>query len=204
MVELATGSTTTGAGEVVLVAWAGGGLMAGLGGLWLVKCPACKTRVAWNEVRTSDASTWLVKLFALQRCPSCGGSGPRSEHGPLDAHAGDEAASMGASLSNPVQVLGHAIRDAAKRRVADIFRLDPAALSDSAEFGTTLRASFVSDFRRNEFDILLDDVRDVADEVVLREIESEALVIRTVADYCDHMVRCFVSRPAEVRRVLGL
>lgn len=72
LAELATGGELIGGGEAMLIASAFGGLLAGLGGLWLIRCPACKSRVAWHVVRTADASVWLVKLVALQRCPRCG------------------------------------------------------------------------------------------------------------------------------------
>jgi hypothetical protein len=74
----------------------------------------------------------------------------------------------------------------------------------SPEFGKDLKPSFVSDFKDNELDRLDYDIKDVADRAVRKQLESGNLVIRTVADYCDHMVRCFRANPQEVSRVLSL
>lgn len=94
------------------------------------------------------------------------------------------------------------VRAAALSRIARLFDVDLTQISMLARFDTAFQVSFVSDFRRNEFDKLLDDVRDVADWSVLRRIESGDLEIATVADYCDHMVRCYKTKPDAVAAVL--
>ncbi len=96
------------------------------------------------------------------------------------------------------------LRDAAKRRVAALFGVEPHALVSGAAFGDALKATFVSDFRDNEFDQLSCDIRDVADRAILRELNTGVLVIRTVGDYCEHMVRCYRTRPNDVIHVLRL
>ena len=96
------------------------------------------------------------------------------------------------------------IRDRARVRVARVFGLDPEALSLSAEFGGELKSSFVSDFRFNEFDKIDQDIKDVADRATRKRLGSGELVIRTVADYCDHMVACYAKNPKEVARLLDL
>lgn len=96
------------------------------------------------------------------------------------------------------------IRESARARVAGIFQLTPDALPLSAEFGKDLKASFVSDFRFNEFDKLDQDIKDVADRATRKRLGSGELVIRTVADYCDHMVACYATNPREVARLLDL
>ena len=101
-----------------------------------------------------------------------------------------------------MEKMEEAIRGGARNRIAQVFRLAPETLSLDAEFGKDLKASFVSEFKNNEFDRLSDDIGDVADRVVRKQIESGKLVIRTVADYCDHMVRCHQRNPEEVRRLL--
>lgn len=91
------------------------------------------------------------------------------------------------------------VRHRALLRLAGIFRIPVSALSLDLRFGTELKASFVSDFRRNELDMVGDDIRDVADRAVIKELESGRLVIQTVGDYCDHMVRCRKVNPKGVR-----
>jgi hypothetical protein len=97
-----------------------------------------------------------------------------------------------------------AIRNHARIRVARVFGVAPEALPLSAEFGKDLKASFVSEFKHNEFDKIDQDIRDVADRAIRKQLESGELVIRTVADYCDHMVRCYGRNPEEVNRLLGI
>lgn len=96
------------------------------------------------------------------------------------------------------------IRARALGRVAAVFSIDTATLDPAWEFGKALNCSFVSDFRFNEFDRLDQDIKDVADRETRRRMARGELVIRTVEDYCDHMVACFTRNPDEVRRVLGL
>lgn len=96
------------------------------------------------------------------------------------------------------------IREKALLRLSGIFGIPVTDLSPDRRFGDDLKASFVSDFRRNEFDKVNDDIHDVADREITREMASGRLTIHTVGDYCDHMVRCSKSRLKEVRRVLGI
>ena len=94
------------------------------------------------------------------------------------------------------------VRANARIRIAAIFRVAVADLADSTSFGGELRASFVSDFARNEFDIVSDDLRDVADRTTLRKIATGRITVRTVGEYCDHMACCWLRRPEEVQYVL--
>lgn len=96
------------------------------------------------------------------------------------------------------------IRERAHARVARVFGLAADALQPGAEFGKELKASFVSDFRHNEFDKLDQDIKDVADRATRKRLGSGELVIRTVADYVDHRVACYATNPREVARLLGL
>lgn len=96
------------------------------------------------------------------------------------------------------------VRERAHARVAQVFGLTPDSLQSGAEFGKELKASFVSDFRYNEFDKIDQDIKDVADRTRRKRLASGELVIRTVADYVDHMAACYATNPREVARVLGL
>jgi hypothetical protein len=96
------------------------------------------------------------------------------------------------------------IRSRALARIAQVFSIPQESISQRWEFGADLRASFVSDFRFNEFDKLDQDVKDVADKVTRKRLGNGELVIRTVADYCDHMVASYAKNPREVAVILGL
>lgn len=96
------------------------------------------------------------------------------------------------------------VRAAAQGRLASIFRVSATTLSTDLRFGYDLKASFVSNFRRNELDRINDDIRDVADREILKELSSGRLTISTVGDYCDHMVRCSKTKPIEVKRIVDV
>jgi len=96
------------------------------------------------------------------------------------------------------------LRRAAKLRVASLFNVSADTLGLDVAVGEGLKASFVSDFKANEFDQLDYDIRDVADRQTLKEMGNGVLVIRTVGDYCEHMVRCYRTKPEDVIRVLRI
>jgi len=96
------------------------------------------------------------------------------------------------------------IRQHALRRLAQVFRISEASLSNEARFGCELKAAPASDFKRNEFDTIHDDIRDVADREILKQIEQGLFVVYSVGDYCDHMVRCSSREPEIVAEILGL
>lgn len=94
------------------------------------------------------------------------------------------------------------LRRAARSRVARLFNVNPDTLDLDVVFGEGLKASFVSDWKANEFDLLYDDICDVADRNIWKELGSGVFAIRTVGDYCEYMVRCYRTKPKEVIRVL--
>jgi len=96
------------------------------------------------------------------------------------------------------------LREHAKQRIARLFKMQVDSLAMGAVFGKDLKASFVSDFKANEFDQLDNDIKDVSDRRLLKELSSGMLVIHTVSDYCDHMVRCYYIKPKDVARILQL
>ncbi|MCD0258408.1 hypothetical protein JWH06_09490 [Xanthomonas melonis] len=101
-----------------------------------------------------------------------------------------------------MEALEQMIRASAIARLAKIFHLPVTKLSPDLRFGTDLAASFVSDFRSNELDQVNDDIRDVADRAITKELGTGQFTIRTVGDYCDHMIRCSKVRPKDVKRSL--
>jgi hypothetical protein len=96
------------------------------------------------------------------------------------------------------------VRRYSLRRLAEVFGVSEASLSLNARFGEELKADPPSDFKANQFDIVDRDIKDVADKQILKEMVQGKLVIRTVGDYCDHMVRCSKINPEEVSYVLRL
>ena len=70
--------------------------------------------------------------------------------------------------------------------------------------GDDLSVSFVSDFRRNELDRVTDDILDVADRTIAKEIASGHLTMQTVGEYCDLMARCSRTRRNDVLKLLEI
>lgn len=99
---------------------------------------------------------------------------------------------------------GEVIHQHALRHLAEVFGIPESVLSKDARFGQELKAAPATDFKANEFDAIDDDIKDVADKRLLKEMEQGRLVIQTVGDYCEHMVRCSSLKPKEVARILRL
>jgi hypothetical protein len=96
------------------------------------------------------------------------------------------------------------ICDGSVARIASIFKMSIEDIKFEMKFSSDFKASFVSDFRRNEFDHIADDIRDVADRKISKELDAGTLVISTVGDYCEHMVRCHSANPEKVVKLLNL
>jgi hypothetical protein len=96
------------------------------------------------------------------------------------------------------------VRQYALRRLANVFRVPESSLTSDIQFGHELKAAPASAFRTNEFDLIDDDIKSVADRQILREMSRGDLVIQTVGDYCTHMVRCSALKPKDVASVLRM
>jgi hypothetical protein len=97
------------------------------------------------------------------------------------------------------------IREKALLRLSGIFGIPVADLNPDRRFGgDDLRVSFVSDFRRNELDRVTDDILDVADRAITKEISSGHLKMKTVGEYCDLMVRCSRTKRKNVLKLLEI
>lgn len=77
----------------------------------------------------------------------------------------------------------------ALQRIAAVFDTPVEQLRPEWVFGGDLKSSSRSDFARNEFDAINDDVHDVADSGVLRLLDEGQLFISTVSEYCEFMVK---------------
>jgi hypothetical protein len=80
-------------------------------------------------------------------------------------------------------------------RLAKIFNLSKIELTEDMVFATDLKPSNVSSWKRNEYDIILDDIRDASNRELLKKIDRGELEIITVADYINHMINCFSDKP---------
>jgi hypothetical protein len=98
----------------------------------------------------------------------------------------------------------HIVRQHALRRLADVFQVAEASLYPDQRFGEELKAAPAADFRFNEFDMLDDDIKWVADRRLLQQMACGDLVIHTVGDYCDHMVCCSHLNTTRVAKLLKL
>ncbi len=96
------------------------------------------------------------------------------------------------------------VRKYALRRLAAVFGVAESEISPDAKFGRELKANGRSDFKLNEFDLIDDDIKDVADADTRRRLANGAFEVATVRDYCDHMVRSSTTNARMVARVLGL
>jgi hypothetical protein len=105
---------------------------------------------------------------------------------------------------NQVKYSDSEIALAARQRIAQVFGMLADEIRSEHVFGEDLKSREKSDFKYNEYDQMLHDIRDVADRQALKEIDSGALEIRTVAEYCDHMVRCSHTNERAVLSTLGL
>lgn len=96
------------------------------------------------------------------------------------------------------------IRQKSLARIANVFSISADGVSLSDRFGVELKPSFVSDFKDNELDVINNDIHDVASRKEVADLDSGKLVITTVGDYCDFMVRCSRSNPSEVAYLLKM
>jgi hypothetical protein len=90
----------------------------------------------------------------------------------------------------------------AMTRLSSIFKIPLSCLDPSLKFGVDLNASFNSDFKRNELDIILEDILDVMDSKLYKNFKSKKIIIETVNDYCTHMNECYNHNPTLVESVL--
>lgn len=97
------------------------------------------------------------------------------------------------------------IREFALQRIASTFNVCVGSLSSETVFGKDLKATHASElFNRNEYDVIEGDILDVCDKEAFRAISSGHLTIRTVGDYCDHMINCYKRKPKDVIETLKI
>lgn len=95
------------------------------------------------------------------------------------------------------------IRAKALMRLSRVFHVPVSEAEMDFRFGEDLKATFASDFKRNELDQINDDIHDVADRATRKKLARGELTIYTVKDYCDHMIRCNNTNASEVANVLN-
>lgn len=91
------------------------------------------------------------------------------------------------------------IRNLAMQRIASIFNTPASSLSKDATFGIDLKATHPPGlFSPNEYDKIEGDILDVCNRETYKAITSGNLTIRTVNDYCEHMIKCYKKKPKDV------
>ncbi|WPN60546.1 hypothetical protein [Pseudomonas sp. P9_31] len=97
------------------------------------------------------------------------------------------------------------IREFALQRIANIFNIPVDSLNKEAVFGNDLKASRPPGlFNPNEYDKAEGDILDVCDRETYKAISSGNLTIRTIGDYCDHMIKCHKKKPKDVIQTLKI
>ena len=96
------------------------------------------------------------------------------------------------------------IADASRARIARVFSVPIQDVRPEHVFGADLQGRAKSDFSYGPLDHILHDIRDVADGETLKAMNAGAFEIRTVEDYCCHMVRSYKTNRKEVVATLKL
>jgi hypothetical protein len=96
------------------------------------------------------------------------------------------------------------VRRYSLRRLSEVFGVPEESLSLDARFGQELLSGPVHFLKRNQSDIIYDDMLDVMDRKMYKEFLQGKVVILTARDYCDHMVRCSRVKPTAVVDVLRM
>lgn len=94
------------------------------------------------------------------------------------------------------------IRNLSVERVSSIFGISVDEINLSDRFGVELKESFVSEFKENELDKINNDIHDVATNEISLDLAAGKIVIRTLKDYCDLMVKCYRDNKEEVSFLL--
>jgi hypothetical protein len=89
-------------------------------------------------------------------------------------------------------------------RLKSIFNIVDCSVDMKWKFGEELKASFVSDFKENELDCILDDIRFVSSKEMLKRLNNEEVEITTAGDYCDFMFNAYLENPKRVLSVLNV
>jgi hypothetical protein len=90
-------------------------------------------------------------------------------------------------------------------RIANIFNISFDSLRRESEFGKDLKVGSSSGLlKRNEYELIEEDIYNVANRLFYKELVAGNLTIRTVGDYCNHMVRCFKVNQENVIYVLEM
>ncbi len=98
------------------------------------------------------------------------------------------------------------VRQKALLRISKLLNIPVESLSEEMKFNDIFEpklSSIFNMFKSNEFDELLDDIRDSSNSKMLKKIENGDLEIESVGGYLEHMVNCYSLNPKMVINVLG-
>lgn len=89
------------------------------------------------------------------------------------------------------------------QRIAAVFGTPVEQLRRDGYLALILKSSFRSDFAfEADFDVINDDIHDVADRDTLRLLDEGRLVISTIGEYCEYMASMSQKNARAVRDVL--
>ncbi len=95
------------------------------------------------------------------------------------------------------------IRNKSIKRIAKIFNVDADSLSDDLDLTIAFKPSAVKFWKLNQFDMVLDDIRDSAGNNSIELLNSGEFEVKTVRDYIKFMMICYEEKPKLVQLVLG-
>lgn len=95
------------------------------------------------------------------------------------------------------------IRNKSLERIAEIFDVDADSLNDDLDLTVTFEPNAVKFWKRNQFDMVLDDIRDAAGKNSIELLNNGEFEVKTVGDYIRFMMICYEENPKLVQLVLG-
>lgn len=75
-------------------------------------------------------------------------------------------------------------------------------LKDEMILGVDIKPSFVSDFKYNELDALIEDLRDIGSGAIAKEWKRGDVKIESVGDCVKYISRCYDAKPKLVSNLI--
>lgn len=89
----------------------------------------------------------------------------------------------------------------AKKRISKIFKINIKNLSPDFIFGQDLTPSFISDWKQNEIDDVIEDINFIVSRSIKIELGKD-FKLNTVEDYCNFMIKSYYKNPKRVLKIL--
>jgi len=98
--------------------------------------------------------------------------------------------------------MNESLRNKILSHIASVLKVPSESLNDEMRFGIDIKPSFVSDFKYNELDILIEDMRDACSGKILTEWNRGEINTETVGEYIEHIIRCYNENPKLVTKLI--